>query len=101
MLIICHSCNSKIRVPDKAAGKRVKCPKCATLLTVPAADPAPGPDPETAGVSTTPLPPAPATDSPAEEPAASSDEAAENTIGTEVCESKPGAQTASAQKVRR
>jgi hypothetical protein len=36
MLITCNGCNCKIRVPDTAAGKRVKCPKCALVLKVPA-----------------------------------------------------------------
>jgi predicted Zn finger-like uncharacterized protein len=60
MLITCDGCNAKIRVPDKAAGKRVKCPKCANMIKVPAADPAAADDPETSGMSSTPLPPPPA-----------------------------------------
>jgi hypothetical protein len=38
MLIICNACNSKIRVPESAAGKRVKCPMCATVVRVPEAE---------------------------------------------------------------
>jgi predicted Zn finger-like uncharacterized protein len=38
LLITCSGCNSKIRVPDSAAGKRVKCPKCATLIPIPEAE---------------------------------------------------------------
>jgi hypothetical protein len=41
MLIVCHGCQSKIRVPDRAAGKKGKCPKCGTILTIPAAAPPP------------------------------------------------------------
>lgn len=40
--ISCTSCNKRLRVPDTAAGKRVKCPQCQTILSVPAAEtPAP------------------------------------------------------------
>lgn len=41
MLITCSNCQSKIRVPDSAAGKKGKCPKCATVITIPAAEEAP------------------------------------------------------------
>jgi len=34
--ISCTSCNKRLRVPDHAAGKRVKCPQCQTILSVPA-----------------------------------------------------------------
>ena len=37
MLIQCTNCASKIRVPDSAAGKKGKCPKCGTVLVIPAA----------------------------------------------------------------
>ena len=33
--VVCPSCQSKVRAPDKLAGKRVKCPKCGTALDVP------------------------------------------------------------------
>jgi predicted Zn finger-like uncharacterized protein len=80
MLITCDGCNSKIRVPDKAAGKRVKCPKCATMIKVPALETppdAPSADSATAGVSSTPLPPPPEAETPREQPA-------EETTGNEV-----------------
>ena len=35
--ISCNSCSKRLRVPENAAGKRVKCPKCQTILSVPAA----------------------------------------------------------------
>jgi LSD1 subclass zinc finger protein len=35
--ITCSSCSKRLRVPDNAAGKRVKCPQCQTVLSVPAA----------------------------------------------------------------
>jgi hypothetical protein len=54
-----------LRVRDDAAGKRVKCPKCGTLVRVPAG----GPEleepatPESTAVSSSPLPPSPPTES--------------------------------------
>lgn len=36
--ISCTSCGKRLKVSSKSAGKRVKCPKCACVLTVPAAD---------------------------------------------------------------
>jgi len=58
MLITCTNCQSKIRVPEKAFGKRVKCPKCATVLQVPAASPPEETEVETppTSISTKPLP---------------------------------------------
>jgi predicted Zn finger-like uncharacterized protein len=38
MLITCSNCESKIRVPDSAAGKKGKCPKCGTVIAIPAAE---------------------------------------------------------------
>jgi hypothetical protein len=35
----CGSCGKRLRVKDAAAGKRVKCPGCQTVLHVPAATP--------------------------------------------------------------
>lgn len=39
MLITCSNCESKIRVPDSAAGKKGKCPKCGTVIAIPATEP--------------------------------------------------------------
>jgi predicted Zn finger-like uncharacterized protein len=64
MLITCNGCNSKIRVPDTAAGKRVKCPKCATVIKVPEAEKTP--DVEPTAVSSAPLPPPPEPQEPAD-----------------------------------
>jgi predicted Zn finger-like uncharacterized protein len=36
MLITCGNCQSKIRVPESAAGKKGKCPKCGSVITIPA-----------------------------------------------------------------
>ncbi len=33
--IFCESCQKKLRVPDTAAGKRIKCPKCQGVISVP------------------------------------------------------------------
>jgi hypothetical protein len=55
MLLTCTSCGSMIRVPETAVGKRVKCPKCATILNVPAASTSG--DAEATAVSSAPLPP--------------------------------------------
>jgi predicted Zn finger-like uncharacterized protein len=38
MLITCSNCQAKIKVPDSAAGKKGKCPKCGTVMTIPAAE---------------------------------------------------------------
>ena len=87
MLIHCHACNSKMRAPDSAAGKRVKCPKCAAIVRVPTTE-APDTDPEAAGVSSAPLPPAPPPVT--VEPESANDD---ESTGTEVTASKPRAKT--------
>ncbi len=38
MLIVCSNCQSTNRVPENAVGKKGKCPKCGTILDIPAAD---------------------------------------------------------------
>lgn len=40
VLVCCDSCTGKYKVPDQHAGKRIKCPKCSSPVTVPAAPPA-------------------------------------------------------------
>src|SRR5882724_8138358 len=35
MHVTCSNCQSKIRVPDSAAGKKGKCPKCGNVITIP------------------------------------------------------------------
>jgi phage FluMu protein Com len=32
----CSECSTKLRAPDTAAGKKIKCPKCQTIIPVPA-----------------------------------------------------------------
>lgn len=34
MIISCHQCSKKLKVPDSAAGKKVKCPSCGTVLAI-------------------------------------------------------------------
>ncbi len=53
MQITCSNCQSKIKVPDSAAGKKGKCPKCGTVIAIPAQAPAPedGPVEEAGGGS--------------------------------------------------
>lgn len=44
----CPGCSQQLRVPDDAAGKTAKCPKCAALVQIPgAAAPPPPPPPST------------------------------------------------------
>ena len=50
--IQCTSCSKRLRVPDNAAGKRVKCPQCQSVLSVPAAGAAPTPAPVAGGSKT-------------------------------------------------
>jgi predicted Zn finger-like uncharacterized protein len=59
MQIVCTQCQAKIKVPDSAAGKKGKCPKCGTILTIPAAPPAPTREmqaPDTGMMAEAPLP---------------------------------------------
>ncbi len=37
IVITCESCNSKLKAPDNAAGKKIRCPKCQGVIAVPAA----------------------------------------------------------------
>ncbi len=39
--VTCTQCGTTLRAPDTAAGKNIKCPKCAAVLPVPAAAPEP------------------------------------------------------------
>lgn len=41
LTLACPSCPAKLKVPETAAGRRVKCPKCGGVMTVPA-DAVPG-----------------------------------------------------------
>ena len=36
----CAGCQKEFRVPDKVAGKKIKCPKCTGVIEVPAGEPA-------------------------------------------------------------
>ena len=45
--VVCGNCQTRLNAPDAAAGKKVKCPKCQTVMPVPGetADDAPPPPP--------------------------------------------------------
>src|SRR5581483_5741728 len=38
IVITCPSCSTTLKAPDTAAGKKVKCPKCTSAISVPAAE---------------------------------------------------------------
>lgn len=38
--VTCPHCGTKLKAPDKAAGKTLNCPKCASSISVPANEPA-------------------------------------------------------------
>lgn len=67
MLITCSNCQSKIRVPDSAAGKKGKCPKCGSVIVIPAAETAVDEAVEAAPGEAAP-PPQPADEQPAGSP---------------------------------
>lgn len=70
----CGNCGQELQVPDSAAGKRMRCPRCATTATVPAnpvlanhvvdAEFDPAPNPPVAQLVTEPADNPPATNSP-------------------------------------
>ena len=35
IVVACPSCQTRLKVPDQAAGKMVKCPKCSAAISVP------------------------------------------------------------------
>lgn len=43
MLVQCTQCNKTLKVPDTAAGKRIRCPACSAVVDVPLNDPPPSP----------------------------------------------------------
>jgi hypothetical protein len=59
----CGGCTTRLKAPDNSSGKRVKCPKCASIQTIPGAKPAEaelGLKPEATAPKSTPAPkPAP------------------------------------------
>jgi predicted Zn finger-like uncharacterized protein len=100
MLVTCTNCQSKIKVPDAAAGKKGKCPKCGTIITIPALgavdEPAPAPAEAPAGGSPFDFdapPPAPAKKGrkPADE------EVDDDVVGADDDEAKPGKKKEEAQ----
>lgn len=81
MQVVCSGCNAKIKVPDKAAGKKIKCPRCATVLTVPMPDASSGPDESALPNSKPELPPPDGATSRAEAPLETPDEAPADETG--------------------
>jgi uncharacterized membrane protein/phage FluMu protein Com len=73
----CSSCQQLLRVGDDSAGKNAKCPKCGTVVAVPAAGPAPTPSqfaapfPSAPAFSAPPASPKPAWPGTAPQPGAS------------------------------
>jgi|GEM_PF-6883671 len=76
--LTCSACNKPMQAPDTAAGKRVKCPNCQAVVSVPAAAPAAPPPsarpaappvPPPAPQAAVPPPPAPAAAAAAAAPA--------------------------------
>lgn len=65
---LCQNCSQQLRVPDTAAGKNARCPKCSTILSVPAssasAAPAPLSPPPQPGFNFGPADPKPASNAP-------------------------------------
>lgn len=64
VLTTCPDCSAKMRVPDHAVGKQIKCPKCGGTFTVTAGGaspppPPPPPAPKPAPVAPTPVAPDP------------------------------------------
>src|SRR5438477_246086 len=47
MLLTCPGCAKKLNVPESAAGKKVRCPGCKSLVALPS-EPAPAPEREAA-----------------------------------------------------
>jgi predicted Zn finger-like uncharacterized protein len=65
IVVSCPSCSARFNAKDEWAGRKAKCPKCGTVLTVPAAGPADAPAPPAAPKpSPSPKPPAAATPAP-------------------------------------
>ncbi len=45
--VVCGNCQTRLNAPDAAAGKKVKCPKCQTVMAVPGAAAPPPPAADT------------------------------------------------------
>lgn len=57
MLIVCSSCQSRMRVPEGLAGKKGKCPKCGAIMSVAPAEAAVTPTPMPVGAALSEQPP--------------------------------------------
>ncbi len=49
--VVCGNCQTRLNAPDAAAGRKVKCPKCQTVMAVPALAEPPPPPPAAGGGS--------------------------------------------------
>lgn len=58
MIVTCGDCSRKLKIPDSAAGKKIKCPGCQSVIRVP-------------GDGSTPAPPAKPSSAPRKKPASS------------------------------
>ncbi|MEJ5277537.1 MAG: DUF4352 domain-containing protein [Thermogemmata sp.] len=58
IVVACPSCGARLKAPDAAAGKTVKCPKCGASMVIP---PPPPPPPTQAGYEVIAPPPSAAT----------------------------------------
>ncbi len=57
MLIVCTSCQGRMRVPEGLAGKKGKCPKCGAILTIAPAEAHATPTPSPVGAALPEQPP--------------------------------------------
>jgi hypothetical protein len=58
--VLCPTCQVKLKAPDNLAGQAIKCPRCQTVIRVPAAEPVPvqsAPAPKTEKVAASALAP--------------------------------------------
>src|SRR5438270_8920383 len=61
----CHNCGKQLQARDEFAGRRLKCPGCGTILTIPGGAAAAPPPPARAVFHDEPAPPPPPPPSPA------------------------------------
>ena len=58
--INCPICRTKLKVPDAAVGRQIKCPQCGNKMSVAAGEPEPAPPPVVASIQATEPAPLPA-----------------------------------------
>jgi predicted Zn finger-like uncharacterized protein len=100
----CPACGAKFRADEKFAGRKVKCPKCSTPMTLPAAEPDPAELEVPSDLDTAAKPETPADEMPAQAPAATADQspateaAAETTATDKPPAEKPATVAAKSRK---